>query len=81
MMNQMNNPLMLMAQALRAGRNPRDILMSMAQSDPRARQVIEIMRGKSPDQLRQYAQNIAAERGTTLEDFARSMGIQIPSSR
>jgi hypothetical protein len=80
-MMQTNNPMMQMMGMLRSGRNPNAILQSMAMNNPQVRQVIQMMNGKTPEQLRQMANNMAAERGTTVEDIARQLGIQIPSNR
>jgi transposase-like protein len=80
-MTQMNNPMMQMMGMLRSGRNPSAILQSMATNNPQVRQVMQMMNGKTPEQLRQMANNMAAERGTTVEDIARQLGIQIPSNR
>lgn len=77
----MNNPMMQMMGLLRSGKNPNAILQTMAMNNPQVRQVMQMMHGKSPDQLRQMASNMAAERGTTVEDIARQLGIQIPSNR
>ena len=55
--------------------------MQMAQNNPQVRQVMQMMQGKSSAELRQMANNIAAERGTTVEDVARQLGITIPSNR
>lgn len=76
-----NNPIMALVQNIKRGQNPQQLLMQMAQQDPRIRQTVEMMRGKSPDQLRQIAQNMAKERGISLDDVARQLGIQIPSDR
>ena len=76
-----NNPMMQMLSFLRAGKNPNAILNVMAQSNPQVRQIMQMMQGKTPDQLKQMAQNMAAERGTTIEDVARQLGITIPSNR
>lgn len=81
MMTMMNNPVTQMMQLLQAGKNPRAILNVLAQSDPQVNQIMQMMNGKTPEQLRQIANNMAAERGTTVEDVARQLGIQIPSSR
>ena len=81
MMTPMNNPLTQMISLLQTGRNPTAILQVLAQNNPQARQVMQMLNGKSPTQLREIAQNMAAERGTTVEDIARQMGIQIPSNR
>lgn len=76
-----NNPLISIMQAMRMGRNPNQMLMQMAQQDPRIKQVVEMMNGKNPAQLRQIAENMAKERGLTIDDVARQLGIQIPSNR
>lgn len=76
-----NNPMMQMAALLRAGRDPKQLLMTLAQNNPQVKQLMQMMSGKSPEQLRQMANNIAAERGTTVEDVARQLGITIPSNR
>ena len=77
----MNNPFMQMMGLLKSGKNPNAILQTMAMNDPQVRQVMQMMNGKTPAQLEQMARNMAKERGTTIEDVARSMGIQIPSNR
>lgn len=53
----------------------------MASGDPRINQLHQMMAGKTPQQLEQIARNMAAQRGTTVEDIARSLGITIPSNR
>lgn len=77
----MNNPLMQIMGLLQSRKNPNAILQTMAMNNPQVRQVMQMMRGKSPEQLRQIANNMAAERGTTVEDIARQLGIQVPSNR
>jgi len=53
----------------------------LRQTSAQARQMEQSLRGKSPQELEQFVRNMCKERGITPEDFARSMGIQIPSSR
>lgn len=77
----MNNPVMSMLSAMQSGSNPSLILRQLANTNPQARQVMQMVNGKSPDQLRQMAENLAANQGTTIEDVARSLGISIPSNR
>lgn len=76
-----NNPIMSMLSAMQSGRNPSLILRQLATTNPQARQVMQMVNGKSADQLRQMAENLAANQGTTIEDVARSLGISIPSNR
>lgn len=77
----MNNPVTQMMQLMQAGKNPNAVLQILAQNNPQVRQVMGMINGKNPAQLEQMARNMAKERGTTIEDVARSMGIQIPSNR
>lgn len=80
MMNQ-SNPMAQIMQMLQGGQNPATVLDMLAGVSLQVRQVKDIMRGKSPAELEQMARNMARERGTTIEDIARSLGIQIPSNR
>ena len=54
----------------------------MMQMNNPVMQMMNLLRnGKTPEQLRQMANNMAAERGTTVDEVARQLGIQIPSNR
>lgn len=68
-----------MVQMVMSGGNPLGMLQQIG--DPRAMQALNMLQGKSPAQLQQMAMNMARERGTTVEEVARSLGIQIPSQR
>ena len=76
-----NNPMAQIMQMLQGGQNPATVLDMLSGVNPQVRQVKDIMQGKSPAELEQMARNMARERGTTIEDIARSLGIQIPSNR
>ena len=80
-MTMMNNPMMQMLSMMQAGRNPMQVLAAIAKNNPQAQQMMNMIQGKTPDQLRKMAENMAAERGTTIEDVARQLGIAIPSNR
>ena len=77
----MNNPVNMILSQMQKGINPTAILQMMSRDNPQVAQVLRITQGKSPAELRQYAQNLAKERGIDLYDFMRSMGISIPSNR
>lgn len=77
----MNNPVTQIMQLMQAGKNPNAVLQILAQNNPQVRQVMGMINGKNPAQLEQMARNMARERGTTIDEVARSMGIQIPSNR
>lgn len=53
------------------------MIQQMAMQDPRIAQAQQMMQGKSPQQLRAMAENMARERGTTVQDVARRLGLNI----
>lgn len=59
----------------RNGGNPMGMIQQMAQSNPQMAQAMQFIQGKSPQQLQQIATNMAKERGTTVEQIARQMGL------
>lgn len=59
---------------MRSG-NPMQVLQGMAGRDPQIGQVMNMFRGKSPEQLRSMCENMCRERGTTPEEVAKSLGL------
>ena len=79
----MNNPMVgnllaAMMQMIRSGGNPMYLLQQMAAQDPQVSQAMRMIQGKSPQQLRSMAENMAKERGVSLEGMANQMGITLP---
>ena len=74
----MNNLFNSLLRNRQGGMNPNALLSQMARSDPRAAQALQMLQGKSPEQLRTMAENMAKERGTSVEQIARSLGIKLP---
>ena len=82
----MNNPMVgnllaAMMQMMRSGGNPMYLLQQMAAQDPQVTQAMRMIQGKSPQQLRSMAENMAKERGVSLEGMANQMGITLPNSQ
>ena len=71
----MNNPMMAIMQAAMGGMRPAQFLQQMAMQNPMAAQAINLIQGKSPEQLREIADNMAKQRGTTVEEIARQYGL------
>ena len=71
----MNNPVLALVQAMQRGRNPMALMQSMARQNPQVAQALQMMHGKSPQQLQSMAQNMARERGVDLNQMLRQMGI------
>ena len=70
----MNNLMQLISLAKNGG-NPMPMIQQMAQSNPQMAQAMQFIQGKSPQQLQQIAMNMAKERGTTVDQIARQMGL------
>lgn len=51
------------------------------QTNAKARQIGQSIMNKPQSELEQFVRNMCRERGTTPEELARSLGIQIPSNR
>lgn len=81
MIPQMNNPMAFLIQAMQRGGNPQQLVQQMAGSDPRMRQITQLLSNRSPAQQRDFVLNMARERGVDLDSLARSLGISIPSNR
>lgn len=72
----MNNPIFNLINLARTGGNPMTLMQQMAGRNPRAQQALQMVQGKTPDQLRQMAENMAKERGTTIDEIARGLGLK-----
>lgn len=77
----MNNSVMAMLNAMRNGGNPMSLVQQMAAQNPQMRQFMQMVQGKSPEQLKQMAENVAKERGVSINDVARQLGITVPSDK
>ena len=73
----MINPMMMLINATRGGGNPMQMLQQKASNNPHAAQTMNILRGKSPQQVRQVVENMARQRGTTIEQMAQQMGLPL----
>ena len=67
--------MMALMNAMRNGGNPMAIIQQMAAQNPQVAQAMKLMQGKTPQQLRQTAENMAKERGISVEEIARQLGI------
>ena len=65
---------MLMQMMRTRSGNPAPLLEQLARQNPAMRQAMDITRGKTPQEVRQIADNMARQRGTTVEEILRRMG-------
>lgn len=70
-----NNPMMGIINFARNGGDPMMLMQQMAGRNPQMQQAMSMIRGKSPEQLRQMAENMAKERGLTVEQVAKNIGL------
>lgn len=70
-----NDPMGMLVNAINAGQNPMAALQMMAGLNPQLAQAVQMLQGKSPAQLQQMAQNMARERGISINDLIRQLGI------
>ena len=68
----MNNP---MIQAAMSGASAMQFLQQMAGQNPMVPQAMSLIQGKNTEQLQQIAENMARQRGTTIEEIARQYGL------
>lgn len=67
--------IMQMAQR---GVDPNRLAQQLIQQNPAVQQAAQMMRGKTPDQIKQMAYNRAAHMGVDLNRMAQQMGIKLP---
>lgn len=72
------NPIMQIVQAIRNAQNPGQMLMRMSRQNPGLHQVMQMVNGKTPQEMRSMVQQAAQQRGVNLEQLAQSIGIRLP---
>lgn len=71
------NPMQMVRQ-ITGAQNPMQMMMQLSQHNPALDQAMQMMNGKTPDQMRQMVNNMARQRGVDLNQLARQMGIRFP---
>lgn len=59
----------------KSGGNPMQILSQMAQSNPQMGQAMQMLQGKSPQQIQQMVQTMADQNGIDLNALAKQFGL------
>lgn len=70
------NPMQVI-QMLQRGANPNQLMMQLAQNNPAVRQAMQMVNGKTPDQIRDIAQQMAKQRGIDLDQLTQQLGIRL----
>lgn len=62
-------------QMMQQGANPNALLNQMAQQNPALQQALGLLNGKNQQQQMQLLEDMARQRGTTLQQVAQQMGL------
>lgn len=71
------NPMQMMIQAAMQGVSPAQFLAQQTAQNPQMRQLYQMVNGKSPDELRQMADNMLRQRGTSYDQVAQQFAQQM----
>ena len=72
----MNNPMQIISM-LQNANNPMGMIQQMFGNHPQFGQVMQIIKGKNPQQLEQYARNLAKNQNVDLNQLASQFGLRI----
>lgn len=72
-----NSPMAMLMRAAQGGGNPMQIISQMAGNNPQMRQGMQLINGKSPMELEQYARNMAQAQGKDINQIIQSLGIEL----
>lgn len=70
------HPLLQMMQGMRTGANPIAMLGQLSGNNPIMARGMQLVQGKTPEQLQQIAQNMAKERGVDLASMLQQFGLR-----
>lgn len=75
-MNQQNNTMQTLMDAMRAGKRPQDVLPQLAKHDPTVAQAMQIISGNTPAAVTGIIQQMAAKQGLTIPNLMARLGIK-----
>ena len=70
----MNFQQMILNQVM-GGMNPVEALQKAGMMNPQIATALNVLNGKTPQQIQTIAENMCRERGTTPQEVARSLGL------
>ena len=69
---------MQLAQALRQGGNPKQVIAQYAQQSPTFQGTMQRINGRTPMQILEMAQQMARESNIDLNQLAQQLGVTLP---
>lgn len=70
------NPFQLL-QMMKTASNPMAMIQQLAQNNPQLQPIIQNIQGKTPQELEQYARNLAQSRGVDLNKLLGQYGLSV----
>lgn len=70
--------LMGLMQMMQGGGNPMQLAQMFANQNPQAAPAMQLIQGKSPDQLKEVFYNLCKSKGINPQDIARQCGVTLP---
>ena len=70
------NP-MQMLQMFRNSNNPMAVMQQIAGNNPQMQGLLQNLQGKNPQELEQFARNLAQSKGVNLSQFLNQYGISV----
>lgn len=70
--------LMGLMQMMQGGGNPMQLAQMFASQNPQAAPAMQMIQGKSPDQLKEVFYNLCKSKGINPQDIARQCGVTLP---
>lgn len=71
------NPIKIV-DMLRNGQSPQAMATQMMNNNPAFKNIYENLSGKTNQEMKEYAENLAKERGINLNDLASKIGLNLP---
>lgn len=72
-----NSPMAMLMRAAQSGGDPLQIIGQMAGNNPKMQQGMQLIHGKSPAELEQYARNMAQSQGRDINRVLNDLGIEL----
>ena len=72
----LNNPLQLIG-LLQNSNNPMGVLQQLLGNNPQYRQIMQMIQGKSPQEIEQYVRNLYQSQGQDINQVASQFGLKL----
>ena len=71
----MDNLIYLAMQAMQSGQSPQQFLQAQSQNNPQLQQIMQMIQGKTPEQIWQTVNNYAQSTGQDIGAIRQQLGV------